>query len=127
MDEGVFPRPLVVMRRPEGLSIIDGSHRMAAFEMLQRTPDAKFRSLGKTIEPLAACFRHVSEASDALDHAQEVSDFQAVRVRCREALLAFTGAAQIVSPWTREALPKPKQAEFKTWVDHGSFKEVRQR
>jgi hypothetical protein len=47
MDEGVFP-PLVTMKRPEGLSLIDGSHRMAAFEMLQRTPDAKFKSLGKT-------------------------------------------------------------------------------
>jgi hypothetical protein len=47
MDKGVFPRLLVIMKRPEGLSIIDGSHRMAAFEMLQRTPDAKFKSLGK--------------------------------------------------------------------------------
>jgi hypothetical protein len=48
MDEGVFPRLLVTMKRPEGLSILDGSHRMAAFEMLQRTRDAKFKSLGRT-------------------------------------------------------------------------------
>jgi hypothetical protein len=45
MDEGTFPRQLVTMKTPAGLSLIDGSHRMAAFEMLQRTPDAK--SLGK--------------------------------------------------------------------------------
>ena len=61
-----------------------------------------------------ACFRHVSEASDALNHAQEVSDFQAVGVRCREALLAFTGAAQIVVPWSSDTSAKPKKA----WVDH---------
>ena len=33
------------------------------------------------VEPLAECFRHMSEASDALSNAQEVSDFQAVGVR----------------------------------------------
>lgn len=47
MDEGRFPRQLVTMRTDAGLSLIDGSHRMAAFEMLQRTPDAKFNALGK--------------------------------------------------------------------------------
>jgi hypothetical protein len=51
------------------------------------------------VEPLAACFRHVKEASEALDTAQEVTDFQTIGVRCREALLAFTSAAQIVMPW----------------------------
>ena len=83
---------------------------------IPRGDKAKLSDL--SIEPLAACFRHVSEASDALDHAQEVSDFQAVGVRCREALLTFTGAAQIVVPWTGEASAKPKQADFKAWVDH---------
>jgi hypothetical protein len=48
MDESKFPRQLVTMKTPVGLSLIDGSHRMAAFEMLQRTPDAKFKSLGKS-------------------------------------------------------------------------------
>src|ERR1700730_3540517 len=32
-------------------------------------------------EPLAACFRHMTEASNALDSAQEVSDYQAIGVR----------------------------------------------
>jgi hypothetical protein len=71
-----------------------------------------------SVEPLAGCFRHMSEASDALASAQEVSDFQAVGVRCREALLAFTGAAQIVIPWKGDAIVEPKQADFKAWVDH---------
>jgi hypothetical protein len=70
------------------------------------------------VEPLAACFRHMSEASDALGSAQEVTDFQAIGVRCREALLAFTSAAQIVMPWTGDDANKPKQADFKAWVDH---------
>ncbi len=39
MDEGVFPRLLVTMKLPAGLSLIDGSHRMAAFEMVVRCSD----------------------------------------------------------------------------------------
>ena len=46
-----------------------------------------------------------------------MTDFQAVGERCREALLAFTAAAQIVIPWT-DAAAEPKQADFKAWVDH---------
>jgi hypothetical protein len=70
------------------------------------------------LEPMASCFRLLSEANDALDHAQEVADFQAVGVRCRESLLAFTSAAQIVMPWQGDAAAKPKQADFKAWVEH---------
>jgi hypothetical protein len=70
------------------------------------------------VEPFAACFRHMSDASDALSSAQEVTDFQVVGVRCREALLAFTSAAQIVMPWSNDDDSKPKQADFKAWVDH---------
>jgi hypothetical protein len=70
------------------------------------------------IEPLAAGFRHMMEASDALDSAQEVTDYQAIGVRCREALLAFTSAAQVVMPWAGDEDSKPKQADFKAWADH---------
>jgi hypothetical protein len=69
-------------------------------------------------EPFLACFRHVSEATEALSKAQEVTDYQAIGVRCREALLAFTAAAQTVIPWEVEPHAKPKQADFKAWVDH---------
>jgi hypothetical protein len=69
------------------------------------------------LEPFAACFRMASEASDALASAQEVSDYQAIAVRCREAMVAFIGAAQVVVPWTAlEAAPKG--ADVKAWGDH---------
>lgn len=41
------------------------------------------------IEPFAQCYRYLSEASDALRQAQEVADYQAIGVRCREALLHY--------------------------------------
>jgi hypothetical protein len=69
------------------------------------------------IEPFAECYRYLAEASDALNHAQEVADYQAIGVRCREAMLTFTNAAQTVLPWSSSG-PKPKRADFKAWVDH---------
>ena len=83
---------------------------------MPRSEKSKLSEL--SVEPLAACFRHMSEASDALGTAQEVTDFQAIGVRCREALLAFTSAARIVIPWTGDDASKPKQADFKAWLDH---------
>jgi hypothetical protein len=70
------------------------------------------------VEPFAEVYRHMGEASDALAQAHEVTDFQAIGVRCREALLAFTSAAQIVKPWSGDLASVPKQADFKAWVDH---------
>jgi hypothetical protein len=46
-DNGEFPRALVTMKIPEGLSLLDGSHRMAAFCMLQDIDDAEFKKTGK--------------------------------------------------------------------------------
>ena len=68
-------------------------------------------------EPFAASLRMLSEATDALSRAQEVSDYQAIGVRCREVMLAFIDAAQIVVPWT-SADPQPQRANLKAWVDH---------
>ena len=47
MDNAAFPRKLVTMKTPGGLSLLDCSHRMAAFSMLQQTPNAKFDELKK--------------------------------------------------------------------------------
>jgi hypothetical protein len=47
MDSAAFPRHLVTMKIPGGLSLLDGSHRMVAFSMLQQTPNAKFDELKK--------------------------------------------------------------------------------
>jgi hypothetical protein len=43
---GVFPRALVTMKKADGLSLIDGRHRMAAFEMIQRLADAQLAEMG---------------------------------------------------------------------------------
>ena len=69
------------------------------------------------LEPFAACFRMLSEAHNALSAAQEVSDYQAIGVRCREAMLAFVGAVQVVMPWSGSDDP-PKRADVKAWADH---------
>ncbi len=69
------------------------------------------------VEPFVACYRQLQEASDALSQAREVTDYQAIGVRCREALLAFVSAAHEVAPWQSEE-PAPKKADFKVWIDH---------
>jgi hypothetical protein len=69
------------------------------------------------VEPFAEAYRYLEEASDALTHAQEVADYQAIGVRCREALLAFAAAVQTVLPWTSVDEP-PKKADMKGWTDH---------
>src|SRR5260370_18967876 len=69
------------------------------------------------LEPFAAWFRQISEATDALAEAQEVSDYQAIGVRCRESLLAFADAAQNVVPWTAPE-NKPKRGDLQAWSDH---------
>jgi hypothetical protein len=44
-DNGVFPRSLVTIKKSDGVSLIDGTHRMAAFEMVQSLTDAQFAQL----------------------------------------------------------------------------------
>jgi len=68
------------------------------------------------VEPFAETCRYIQEANIALGQAQEVADYQAIGVRCREALLAFTSSAQVVVPWVSESTP-PKRADLKAWVD----------
>lgn len=69
------------------------------------------------VEPFAACLRILQEASEAVAQAQEVADYQAIGVRCREGLLAFVDIAQTVMPWTASADP-PKKADLRAWSDH---------
>jgi hypothetical protein len=42
LNDGTFPVAPVVMRRPEGLSPIDGTHRMAVLSAIRSIPDAAF-------------------------------------------------------------------------------------
>lgn len=39
-DNGTFPRAPVTMQRADGMSLIDGAHRMAAFVLFQSLSDA---------------------------------------------------------------------------------------
>jgi hypothetical protein len=69
------------------------------------------------IEPFMQCYRYMSEASEALSHAEEVLDYQSIGVRCREALLAFVDVAQTVMPWT-SVEEKAKRADLRAWAEH---------
>ena len=60
-------------------------------------------------------WRRFARAVDAMSEAEEAEDFQAVGVRCREALLALVrehGSA----PWLGELAEAPKAADFKNWA-----------
>ena len=46
MKNGVFEKPLIAMRLPDGLSIIDGNHRISAFCGLQETPAESLEQRG---------------------------------------------------------------------------------
>lgn len=69
------------------------------------------------VEPFAECARYLTEAAEAVTHAEEVADYQAIGVRCREALLAFANMARVMLPW-QSTEPQPQKANFKAWVDH---------
>jgi hypothetical protein len=73
------------------------------------------RKSDRNIIPFGGVFTKLRETSDALGQAQNVSDYQAIGMRSREALLAFVGAAQDVAEWTNEA--RPKRADFRSWIE----------
>lgn len=83
-----------------------------------RIPRSEEPKIGEMpIEPFVACFRLARQAVEALATAGEVSDYQAIGVRCREALLSLSSVGQVLIPW-EAAPPAPKQADFKAWSDH---------
>jgi hypothetical protein len=69
----------------------------------------------KHLRPFAEVFTKLPDASDALGHAQNVADYQAIGMRCREAMIAFVGAAQDAAVWT-EGEP-PKRADVRGWSE----------
>jgi hypothetical protein len=66
---------------------------------------------------LPTTWRRLEQAGEALDHADEPEAFQAVGMRCREALLAFVRDA--VSDDLRDSLGSeaPKAADFIHWSE----------
>jgi hypothetical protein len=65
---------------------------------------------------LASAWRTWRQAAEALDHADEAEEFQAIGVRCRDALLDFIAATSKpeMIPAGQEA---PKRGDFLRWVD----------
>jgi len=47
LNTGGFPSPLIAMRMADGLSVIDGNHRVSAFCGVQLMRDERFQDLGK--------------------------------------------------------------------------------
>jgi hypothetical protein len=47
MDHTALPKPVIMMKVSSGLNVLDGSHRMAAFHALQKTPDDAFKKQKK--------------------------------------------------------------------------------
>jgi hypothetical protein len=45
LHNAAFPKPIITMRVPSGLLVLDGSHRMGAFCALQLMPDKEFERL----------------------------------------------------------------------------------
>jgi hypothetical protein len=69
----------------------------------------------RNIVPFGPIFTKLRETSDALGQAQNIADYQAIGMRCRETLLAFVAAAQDIAEWTAEGAPK--RADFRARSD----------
>jgi hypothetical protein len=83
-----------------------------------RIPRSEKQKLSELpVEPFAACYRWLSDARDTLLQAQNVADYKAIGVKCRETLLVFADVAQTVVPWTSTD-PKPQRANLKAWAEH---------
>ncbi len=82
-----------------------------------RIPRSERQSLTELpVEPLAACWRTVEEASEALIRAEEVEDFQAIGMRCRESLITLCHVAQDLVQLP-DAQARPKRSDFRAWSE----------
>lgn len=68
------------------------------------------------LDTFAAAWRRWQHAQDALDHAEEPEDFQAVGMRCRECLLEFVRAAA-EDEMVPEGAESPKRGDFVHWME----------
>jgi hypothetical protein len=82
-----------------------------------RIPKSERQSLSDLpVEPLIGCWRGLDEVSEALERAEEVEDFQAIGVRCREALLTFSHIAQDMIELSEPATA-PRKSDFRAWIE----------
>lgn len=68
----------------------------------------------RRILPFGIVFSKITDVVDAVSQSQNLADYQAVGVRCRETLLEFIGVAQDAAVWTEDP---PKRADFRSWTD----------
>jgi AIG2-like family len=66
------------------------------------------------ILPFGPVFEKMEEAGTAVTQAHNLADYQAVGVRCREALLELIGVAQDAAKWTDTP---PQRANFRAWAE----------
>lgn len=67
-------------------------------------------------ERIAAAWRRLDQAEEALELADEAEEFQAVGMRCREALLAFVSAVRDPS-MVKPGVEAPKASDFLSWSE----------
>lgn len=80
-----------------------------------RVPSSERQSLANLeIEPLVSCWRTFEEASEELKHAEEVEDFQAIGMRCRESLISMVHVSQELVKIPDSDTP-PKKSDFRAW------------
>ena len=69
---------------------------------------------GVRILPFGPVFEKIGGAGTAVTQAQDLAGYQAVGVRCREALLELIGVAQDAAIWTDTP---PQRANFREWAE----------
>lgn len=73
-------------------------------------------------EEVSPAWRRLMKAGEAMDNATEAEDFQAVGVRCREALLAYV-RDRLSAEWVADIAQPPKaEGDVKGWLS--GFAEV---
>ena len=72
------------------------------------------RGDGLNILPFGPVFEKIEDGYTAVTQAHHLAGYQAVGVRCREALLELIGVAQDAAVWTDTP---PQRANFRAWVD----------
>lgn len=67
-------------------------------------------------EQVSMSWRRFRQALEAMNEASESEDYQAVGIKCRDALIAL-GKSHTNAPWVGEVPDPPKAADFKGWVN----------
>jgi len=70
----------------------------------------------ESAQHIGRTWRRYAKAVDAMGEAEEAEDFQAVGIRCREALLALI-RDHARADWLVEIETPPKAADFGGWVE----------